>query len=105
MHDGRLRLAVFKVVAIVRGMREWIYGHSDGADFGGAEEGRDEFRRIREQDQNAVASRDALVAQGISDAVGKRREFAVSDFAGFANDGNAFRMPPGRLIEKVLCNV
>jgi hypothetical protein len=86
-------------------MREWIYGHCDGANFGGAEECRDEFRRIREQDQDAVASRDALREQRIPDAVGKLREFAVSDFAGFANDGNAFRMPPGRLIQKVLSNV
>jgi hypothetical protein len=46
-----------------------------------------------------------LVAQGISDAVGKRREFAVGDFARFADDRDAFRMPPGRLIQKVLCNV
>jgi hypothetical protein len=105
MHDGRLRLAIFKVLAIVRGMRERIYGHSNGADFGGAEECRDKFRRIREQDQNAVASRDTLVAQGISDTVGKYREFAVVDFAGFANDRDSFRMPPGRLIQKVLCNV
>jgi len=105
MHDGRLRPAVFKVVAIVRGMREWIYGHCDGADFGGAEECRDQFRRIREQDQDAVASRDALREQGISDTVGKPCEFGVGDFAGFADDRDSFRMPPGRLIQKVLSNV
>jgi hypothetical protein len=105
MHDGRLRLAVFKVVSIVRGMREWIYGQSDGADFGGAEECRDEFRRIGKQNQNAVALRDALREQRIPHTIGKRREFAVSDFAGLANDGNAFRMPPGRLFQKMLCNV
>ena len=105
MHDGRFRLTVFKVVAIVCGMREWIHGHSDGPNFGGAEKCRDEFRRIGKQDQNAVTSRDALIAQGISDTVGKRREFAVSDFAGFADDRDAFCMPPGRLIQKMLCNV
>jgi hypothetical protein len=86
-------------------MREWIYGHSDGANFGGAEECRDKFRRIGKQDQNAVASRDALREQRIPHAIGKRREFAVSDFAGFADDRDSFRMPLGRLIQKVLCNV
>jgi hypothetical protein len=86
-------------------MREWIYGHSDSADFGGPEECRDEFRRIRKQDQDASASRDALREQRIPYAIGKRREFAISEFAGFADDRDAFRMPPGRLIQKMLCNV
>lgn len=105
MHNGHLWLAVFKVVAIVGGMRKWIYGYSDGPDFGGAEKCRDEFRRIRKQDQDASASGDALIAQGISDTIGKRREFAISNFAGFTNDRDALRMPPGRLIQKMLRDV
>jgi hypothetical protein len=71
----RSRLAVLEVMNVIRSPREWIYGHSDGPDFCGTEECRDEFRRIREQDQDAVASRYALREQGIPHAIGKRCEF------------------------------
>src|SRR6266850_2558360 len=103
--DCRSRLAVFKVVVIVRRMREWIYGHRDGADFCGAKECRDEFRRIRKQDQNAVASRYSLREQRIAHAVRKRRELCVRDCARFARDRQSFRVPPGRLIQKMPCHI
>src|SRR6266478_7791800 len=105
MDDRGTRLAVLDVMNVIRSPRQWIYGHSDGANLCGAEECRDEFRRIRKQDQNAVASRYALREQRIPHAARKRREFCVRDLARFAGNCHSFWMPPRRLIQKMLCHI
>ena len=48
------RFTILNVMDVIGGTRVRIYGHGQGADFGGGEKRGDEFRGIRKHDENAV---------------------------------------------------
>jgi len=105
VHNRGMWLTILDVMNIVGCSREGIYGHSDGADFCGAEKSGHELRGIRQHDQNAIAARNALRTQCIPNAIGERRQFAVGYLSRFADDGDPLRMRCGRRVNKVLGNI
>ena len=50
VNDRGAWLAILDVMDVIGGPRKGIYGNSNGPDFRGAEEGCDEFSRIRKHD-------------------------------------------------------
>src|SRR5260370_28779040 len=100
MNNRGARLAIFEVMNVVGRSRERVHGNGDGTDFCGAKESGNEFRRIRQHNQNAITTRNALGTQGIPGAIGERSQFAVGYFAWFASNRNAVRVQRGGSIEK-----
>ena len=101
MDNRRSGLAILEVMNVVGGSREGIHGHSHGTDFGRTKKGGHKLRRIRQHDQNAVASTNALRTQRVPRAIGKRCQFAAGYLTWFANDGRALRVRRCRRFQKM----
>src|SRR2546421_7269823 len=85
MNNRRSRLAILEVMNVVGGSRKGIHGHSHGADFGRTKKGGHKLRRIRQHDQNTLASTNALRTQRVPRAIGKRCQFAAGYLTWFAD--------------------
>ena len=101
MDNRRSGLAILEVMNVVGGSREGIHGHSHGADFGRTEKGGHKLRRIRQHDQNTIASRNALATQRVPRAIGKRCQFGAGYLSWLANDGQALRVRRCRRFQKM----
>jgi len=78
---------VFAVVRLGLG----VDGHGDRADFDGAEEGVEEFRRVEKQEEHALFRANAEIAKGVAGAVGALEELLVGDTLVSALDGGVLR--------------
>ncbi len=70
MDDGDPRAAIGQVVRVVRCPRHRVHRHGHRADFSRAEKRRNEFRRVRQDNQDAVAALHPRRKQRIARAVG-----------------------------------
>ena len=75
---------VFAVVRFGLG----VDGNGDRADFDGAEEGVEEFRRVEKQEEHALFGADSEIAKGVAGAVGALEELLVGDTLVAAFDGD-----------------
>src|SRR5258708_4270236 len=78
---------VFTVVRFGLG----VNGNGDRADFDGAEEGVEEFRRVEKQEEDALFRANAEIAKGVAGAVGALEELLVGDTLAAAFDGDVVR--------------
>src|SRR5260221_7319656 len=78
---------VFAVVRFGLG----IDGNGDRADFEGAEEGVEKFRRVEKQEEHALFRANAEIAEGVAGAVGALEELLVGDTLVAAFDGDVVR--------------
>src|ERR1700719_1282497 len=78
---------VFAVVRFGLG----VDGNGDRADFDGAEEGVEEFRRVEKQEEHALFGANAEIAKRVAGAVGALEELLVGDSFVAAFDGDIVR--------------
>src|SRR5215472_6143008 len=105
MNNGNLWFTVFDVMNVIGGAREGIHRHCHGANLCSPEERSDEFCRIREHDENAVALRNALFPKRVTGTIGKCRERGIRYGLRITGDSNLVRMARGLSKQKVFSNI
>jgi len=89
--DGYAGAGVVEDIFVIVRFGLGVDGNGDGADFDGAKERVEKFRRVEKQEEHALFRMDAEGAKSIAGAVGALEELLVDDALVAALDGDVLR--------------
>jgi len=89
--DGYAGARVVEDIFVIVRLGLGVDGNGDGADFDGAKERVEKFRRVEKQEEHALFRKDAESAKSIAGTVGALEELPVGDALVAALDGDVLR--------------